>query len=157
MYIKKPSLSKSTKIPSAKSMKFGIVVAEWNSEITEALYEGCYQTLIKHQASPKNIIRQNVPGSFEIPFGAKLLAETNQYHAIICLGCIIKGETKHNEYISNAVAIGITELNLKYNIPFIFGVLTPNNMKEAKERTDGKYGNKGSECALTAIKMAASK
>lgn len=142
-------------IPSAEQMSFGIVVAEWNAEITHALYEGCFETLTKHGVKEENIHTIQVPGSFELPTGARLLAGKHKLDAVICLGCVIKGETKHDEYISNAVAMGLTNLSLASGQPFIFGVLTPNNEEQARERAGGKHGNKGVEAAVSAIRMAA--
>ena len=145
----------SEKIPSAKKMRFGIVVSEWNAEVTEALYEGCYETLIANGADKKDIIKQYVPGSFELTLGAQFFAAQKNIDAVICLGCVIQGETRHFDFICDAVAHGITEVGLKYNKPIIFGVLTPNNQKQAWERSGGKHGNKGIEAAVTAIKMVA--
>ena len=145
----------NSKVPNAETMKFGIVVSEWNGEITNALYQGAYKTLIKNGAKEKNIIVKTVPGSFELTSGAKFLAEYGKYDAVICIGCVIKGETPHFNYICNSVATGITELNLKYSVPFIFGVLTTDNVRQAEERAGGRHGNKGDEAAVTAIKMAA--
>jgi 6,7-dimethyl-8-ribityllumazine synthase len=142
-------------IPDAGQLTFGIVVSEWNTRITHALYEGCFETLVKHGASEQNIHTVQVPGSFELPAGAKILAGSKRFDAIICLGCVIKGETKHDEYINNAVATGLTGLSIASGIPFIFGVLTPNNMEQALDRAGGKHGNKGVEAAVTAIRMAA--
>ena len=145
----------NSKVPDAETMKFGIVVSEWNGEITNALYQGAYKTLIKNGAKEKNIIVKTVPGSFELTSGAKFLAEYGKYDAVICIGCVIKGETPHFNYICNSVATGITELNLKYSVPFIFAVLTTDNIRQAEERAGGRHGNKGDEAAVTAIKMAA--
>lgn len=145
----------NSKVPNAETMKFGIVVSEWNGEITNALYQGAYKTLIKNGAKEKNIIVKTVPGSFELTSGAKFLAEYGKYDAVICIGCVIKGETPHFNYICNSVATGITELNLKYSVPFIFAVLTTDNIRQAEERAGGRHGNKGDEAAVTAIKMAA--
>ncbi|MBN1132903.1 MAG: 6,7-dimethyl-8-ribityllumazine synthase [Bacteroidales bacterium] len=142
------------RIPDASNLKFGIVVSEWNEEITSALLEGAVNTLKKHQAAPENIFIKTVPGSFELTFGARIVARNYSPDAVICLGCVIKGETPHFNYICQSVSQGITELNLDYEIPFIFGVLTTNNLKEARDRAGGKYGNKGDEAAVTAIKMA---
>jgi 6,7-dimethyl-8-ribityllumazine synthase len=149
------NLSEYTKleIPSAKQLRLGIVVAEWNPEITEALYRGALQSLLENGARPGNIIRKNVPGSFELPLGGQFLAEYQYVDAVICLGCVIQGETRHFEFICNSVSQGLIQLSLKYNKPFIFGVLTPNTLKQAKERSGGKHGNKGVEAAITAIKM----
>jgi 6,7-dimethyl-8-ribityllumazine synthase len=140
-------------VASAKAMRVGIVVAEWNKEITEALYLGALNTLKKHGAKEKNITRINVPGSFELTLGAQMLARKKNIDAVICIGCVIQGETKHFDFICSAVAAGITQLNIIYQKPIVFGVLTPNNYKQAEERAGGKHGNKGVEAAITAIKM----
>lgn len=133
--------------------KFGIVVAEWNSEITESLYEGAYSTLLALGASKANIVRKLVPGSFELTLGAQWLAEEKEMDAVICLGCVIQGETPHFDYICQAVAQGITQVGMKYNKPVIFGVLTTLNQQQALDRAGGRYGNKGDEAAATAVKM----
>ena len=142
-------------VPSANSMKFGFVVAEWNYEITGALAQGAVDTLKKHGASDENIIVKHVPGTFELTLGAQYLAEYANVDAIIALGCVIQGETRHFDFICHGVTQGITELNMKYNIPFIFGVLTTDNQQQALDRAGGRLGNKGDEAAVTAIKMLA--
>lgn len=142
-------------IPSAKKMEFGIVVSDWNNNITHALLDGAYNTLIEHGAKKENILVKHVPGTFELTLGAQFMAEYADLDAVICLGCVIQGETRHFDFICQSVTHGITELNMNYNIPFIFGVLTTNNMEQAEERAGGKHGNKGVEAAVTAIKMAA--
>ncbi len=147
----------SNAVPSSVGMRFGVVVSEWNTEITEALFEGARDTFLKFGTAEADIIRRNVPGSFELTLGAQLLAETNQFDAIICIGVVIQGETKHFDFICEAVGQGITNLNIKYNLPVIFGVLTPNTMQQALDRAGGVHGNKGDEAAITAIKMAALK
>jgi 6,7-dimethyl-8-ribityllumazine synthase len=144
-------------IPDASGMRFGIVVAEWNAHITHALYEGCRETLLKHGALPENIHTIQVPGSFELPTGARIIAGKQNPDAVICLGCVIKGETTHNEYINQAVANGLVNLSLASGRPFIFGLLTPNDEQQALDRAGGKHGNKGVEAAVTAIRMAALK
>ena len=144
-------------LPSAKEMKFGVVVADWNQKITHALYEGCIDTLIKHEAEEENIHTAQVPGTFELTVAAKMLLQNKKLDAVICIGCVIKGETSHNEYINNAVSIGLTNLGLATGTPCIFGVLTPNDEQQALDRAGGKYGNKGVEAAVTAIRMAALK
>lgn len=141
-----------TKLDLSKK-KFGIVVAEWNEEITEALYQGAYASLISHGVKKANIVRKNVPGSFELTLGGLWLAEQKGIDAVICLGCVIQGETPHFDFICQAVAVGITEVNIKTGKPVIFGVLTTLNKKQAEDRAGGKYGNKGEEAAITAIKM----
>lgn len=133
--------------------KFAVVVSEWNEEVTESLYSGAYTTLVEHGANKEHIIRKNVPGSFELSLGAQWMAEQADIDAVICIGCVIQGETKHFDFICDAVAHGITNVSLKYNKPVIFGVLTPNSQKQALDRAGGKYGNKGDEAAITAIKM----
>ena len=142
-------------IPDAGKMRFGIVVSDWNSDITLSLLKGAVRTLKKHGAAEKNIIVRHVPGSFELTLGAQLLAEYDDPDAVICLGCVIQGETPHFTYICQGVTHGITQLNLDYNIPFIFGVLTTESHQQAAERAGGKHGNKGDEAAVSAIRMAA--
>lgn len=142
-------------VPDAGKMRFGIVVADWNREVTNSLLESAANTLKKHGATDNNIVIRHVPGSFELSLGAQFLAEYDDLDAIICLGCIIQGETPHFTYICQGVTQGITQLNLEYNIPFIFGVLTTLNLEQALERAGGSHGNKGDEAAVTAIKMAA--
>ena len=142
-------------VPDASNMCFGIVVSDWNREVTWALLDGAVSTLKKHGAKEKNIIVKHVPGSFELTLGAQFLAEYSDLDAIICLGCVIQGETPHFTYICQGVTYGITQLNMEYNIPFIFGVLTTDSQEQAKDRAGGKHGNKGDEAAITAIKMAA--
>lgn len=144
-----------TSIPNASKMKFAIVVAEWNDEITNALCSGAVDTLLKHGAKKTNIIIHYVPGTVELTLGAQLVSK--KADAILCLGCVIKGETPHFDYVCKSATYGITELNIKHNKPFIFGVLTTNNLQEAKDRAGGKHGNKGDEAAITAIKMLALK
>lgn len=140
-------------VPDASGMYFGIVVSEWNNEVTDALLKGASNTLKNHGAKEENIFIEYVPGSFEITLGAQLLAENTIADAIICLGCVIQGETPHFEYICQGVTQGITELNITYNLPFIFGLLTVNSQQQAIDRAGGKHGNKGDEAAITAIKM----
>jgi 6,7-dimethyl-8-ribityllumazine synthase len=142
-------------VPDAGKMRFGIVVSDWNKDVTWSLLEGAVSTLKKHGATDKNIIIKHVPGSFELTLGAQFLAEYEDPDAVICLGCIIRGETPHFKYICQGVTQGITQLNLDYNIPFVFGVLTTDTHEQAIARAGGEYGNKGDESAITAIKMAA--
>jgi 6,7-dimethyl-8-ribityllumazine synthase len=143
-----------SKLGSAEKMSFGIIVSDWNEKITHALYEGCYDALIKHGAKEENIHTVQVPGAFELPAGAAMLASKQSLDAVICLGCVIKGETSHNEYINQSVAMGLTNLSIASAKPFIFGLLTPNDEQQALDRAGGKYGNKGVEAAVTAIRMA---
>ncbi len=143
-------------MPSVKDMRFGIVVADWNKEITHALYQGCYDTLVKEGVAEEDIHTIQVPGTFELPAGARILgAKKEKLSAIICIGCVIKGETSHNEYINQSCASGLVSLSLMTGVPHIFGVLTPNDQQQALDRAGGKYGNKGVEAAATAIRMAA--
>jgi len=151
--LKNLSSTNKKSVPSAKGFRFGIVASEWNTEITEALYSGAYKTLIEFGAVSKNISRKNVPGSFELPLAAQFFLETKKVDAVLCLGCVIQGETKHFDFICQAVSQGIMDLNLKYKKPVIFGVLTTNSLQQAKDRSGGKHGNKGDEAAVTAIKM----
>jgi 6,7-dimethyl-8-ribityllumazine synthase len=134
-------------------IKIAIIVAEWNEEITEALYHGAYNSLIENGVKRDNIIRKNVPGTFELTTGALWMAEKKEIDAVICLGCVIQGETPHFDYICQAVAYGVTEVSLKTKKTVIFGVLTTLDKKQALERAGGKYGNKGEEAALTALRM----
>lgn len=142
-----------SEVKSAADFTFGIVWAEWNHEVTYALYKGAYDTLVKYGAKPENIISKTVPGSFELTLGAQWLAEQKKVDAVIAIGCVIQGETRHFDFICDAVANGITNLNIKFNKPVIFGVLTPDNQQQAIDRAGGKHGNKGDEAAITAIKM----
>ena len=136
-----------------KDARVGIIVSEWNRDITDKLLEGCEQTLKKSGAKKKNIMQVNVPGSFELPSAAKILVEHKKLDAVICLGCIIQGETRHFEFISNAVANGIAQLNINQYTPVIFGVLTTDSIEQAMNRAGGNHGNKGVEAAVTAIRM----
>ena len=147
------SVTEGSEIPNAKDFKFGVVYSEWNYEVTNALKDGAVKTLLANGAKEENILIKTVPGSFELTLGAQYLAEFTEVDAIICLGCVIQGETRHFDFICDAVAKGITDLNIKYNQPFIFGVLTPDNQQQALDRAGGKHGNKGDEAAITAIKM----
>jgi 6,7-dimethyl-8-ribityllumazine synthase len=142
-------------VPDASGMRFGIVVSDWNNKITWSLLESAVSTLKKHGAADSDIVVKHVPGSFELTIGAQFIAEYDDVDAVICLGCVIQGETPHFTFVAQGVTQGITSLNLEYNIPFIFGVLTTSNFQQAEERAGGIYGNKGDEAAVTAIKMAA--
>ena len=141
-------------VPSSEGMRFAIIVSEWNNHITENLYIGAEKTLIKLGTKQNDIVRIDVPGSFELVFGAKIASKYN-YDAIICLGSVIQGETKHFDFVCNAISLGIKDLNISLDIPVVFGVLTDNTMEQAINRSGGKHGNKGVEAAITAIKMAA--
>lgn len=141
-------------MPNASNMRIGIVVSEWNSDITDNLLNGAVNTLISNGVKEENISVSHVPGAFELTFGAKTIAERGNVDAVIGLGCIIRGETPHFDFIAQGVAQGFTQLNIKYCIPFIFGVLTDNNKEQSVARSGGELGNKGDEAAVTAIKMA---
>lgn len=140
-------------MPDGQSMKIGIVVAEWNSSVTEALLNGAIETLKECNVKDENIIVKYVPGSIELTAGSKMFADYTDVDSVIAIGCVIQGETKHFDYVCDSVTQGITELNIKYPIPFIFCVLTTNTLQQSLDRAGGKHGNKGSECALTALKM----
>ncbi|MDO5971681.1 6,7-dimethyl-8-ribityllumazine synthase [Flavivirga aquimarina] len=142
-----------TTIPNANKFRFGIVVSEWNDTITEGLYKGAYDTLIAHGVLPNNIIRWDVPGSFELIYGSKKMQE-QMVNAVIAIGSVIQGETKHFDFVCEGVAQGIKDLNVIHETPVIFCVLTDNTMQQAIERSGGKHGNKGTEAAVAAIKMA---
>jgi len=141
-------------LPDAGPFRFGIVVADWNREITGALLEGALEALSSAGADESKSTVIRVPGSFELTTGAALLARQNQYDAIICLGCVIQGETRHFDFICQAVAGGLTSLSIQTGLPVIFGVLTTNDMQQARERAGGKFGNKGFEAGVTAVQMA---
>ena len=144
-----------TTIPNAKKFRFGIVVSEWNPEITENLFLGAEQALIENGAIKDNILRWDVPGSFELIYGCKKMVETKKLDAIIAIGNVIQGETKHFDFVCDGVTQGIKDLNVKYDIPIIFCVLTDNTKQQSLDRSGGKHGNKGIESAIAAIKMAA--
>jgi 6,7-dimethyl-8-ribityllumazine synthase len=142
-----------TTIPNASNFRFGIVVSEWNDTITEGLYKGAYNTLIENGVAPSNIIRWDVPGSFELIYGCKKMQE-QIVNAVIAIGSVIQGETKHFDFVCEGVAQGIKDLNVMQETPVIFCVLTDNTMQQAIDRSGGKHGNKGTEAAIAAIKMA---
>lgn len=140
-------------VPAADGMRFGIVVSEWNYDVTGAMARGAVETLTKHGAKDENIIVKHVPGSFELIAGCKAMARLAGVDAVIALGCVIKGDTPHFDYVCQGATHGIAQLNLDFDIPFIFGLLTTNDMQQALDRCGGRLGNKGTECAVTAIKM----
>ena len=144
---------KST-IPNGEKLNIGIVVSEWNAEITENMCKGAIETLVDCGVVQHNIIRWDVPGSFELVFGCKKMVETHHLDAVIAIGCVIQGETKHFDFVCEGVTKGIIDLNLKYNTPVIFCVLTDNTKQQSIDRSGGKLGNKGVEAAISAIKMA---
>ena len=144
-----------SQLPEAKNFRFGIVVAEWNEEITEGLFQGAFDTLKENGVINENIVRWNVPGSFELIYGCKKMQQSyDMLDAVIAIGSVIEGETKHFDFVCQGVTQGIKDLNVQNDIPVIFCVLTDQNMQQAIDRSGGKYGNKGSEAAITAIKMA---
>ena len=144
----------STSIPDASDLSIGIVVAEWNIDVNTKMLNGAVELLQKHGVKSKNIFVNYVPGAFELTYGARIMAENYNVDAVIVLGTVIQGDTPHFTYICQSVSYGLTELNMSYEMPFIFGVLTVNTLEQALERAGGKYGNKGEECAVAAIKMA---
>ena len=146
------SISGKSKL-NLSNKKFAIVVAEWNEDITEPLFEGAYHALLELGVKKQNIIRKNVPGSFELPLAAQWEAEKKDIAAVICLGCVIQGDTPHFDYVCQGVSYGIMKVNLKTNKPVAFGVLTTLTKKQAMERAGGKLGNKGEEAALTVVRM----
>lgn len=155
MATKEKNLSaKSVKNTSdISSNKIAIIISEWNEEITDSLYEGAVNTLVNNGIQKQNIIKVYVPGSFELSLGAQKMAQKKNVDAVICLGCVIQGETRHFEFICQSVAHGLKDVALKFDKPVIFGVLTTDTFQQALDRAGGKYGNKGDEAAITAIKM----
>ena len=141
-------------VPSTEGMKFGIVVSEWNANITGALLQGAKDTLQKHGVMPKDIIVQTVPGSIELIYAASKMVQ-QPVDAVIAIGCVIRGDTPHFDYICQGTTYGLARLNTTQPVPVIYGLITTNNMQQALDRCGGKLGNKGDECAVTAIKMAA--
>ncbi len=141
-------------IPNANGLRFGIVVSEWNSEITEGLFSGALEALMDCGAVKTDILRWNVPGSFELTYGSKKMIETQKVDAVIAIGSVIQGETKHFDFVCEATSQGIKDLNVTMNVPVIFCVLTDNNIQQSIDRSGGKHGNKGTEAAIAAIKMA---
>ena len=141
-------------IPSAKSFRFGIVVSEWNPAITEGLFTGAETALLDCGALPENIVRWYVPGSFELIYGAKKIIETENLDAVIVIGCVIKGETMHFEFVCEGVTQGVKDLNINQDVPVIFCLLTDNNEQQSIDRSGGIHGNKGTEAAIAALKMA---
>lgn len=144
----------ATAVPDASNMCFGIVVAEWNHDITGELLNGCVATLERHGALPENIHVKRVPGSFELIYGAHQMTLNDGYDAVIILGSVIRGETPHFDYICQGVTEGIARLNATGSIPVVFGLLTTDTLEQAQARAGGRLGNKGDECAVVAIKMA---
>lgn len=149
------SIHDSTSIPSGEGSRIGIVVSEWNIDVTRAMLEGAVETLINHGVNKGDIIVEYVPGSFELVFGAKVLIESVGVDGVIVLGCVIQGETPHFTYVCQGVTQGITTLNIDYDAPVIFGVLTTDTLEQAQDRAGGKHGNKGVESAIALLKMLA--
>ena len=141
-------------VPNAKDFRFGIVVSEWNDSITEGLYKGAIEALLENQVPAQHIIRWNVPGSFELIYGSKKMLQTQNVDAVIAIGCVIQGQTKHFDFVCEGVTQGIKDLNVQTDIPVIFCVLTDNTMQQSIDRSGGIHGNKGTEAAIAAIKMA---
>ena len=142
-----------TTIPNANKFRFGIVVSEWNDTITEGLYKGAFDALIENGVPKENIVRWDVPGSFELIYGCKKMQE-QKVDAVIAIGSVIQGETKHFDFVCEGVTQGIKDLNVLHETPVVFCVLTDNNIQQSIERSGGKHGNKGTEAAVAAIKMA---
>ncbi|MBO4529077.1 MAG: 6,7-dimethyl-8-ribityllumazine synthase [Paludibacteraceae bacterium] len=140
-------------VPSASEMTFGIVVSDWNSDVTFSLLQGARETLIKHGADPENICEFHVPGSFELVYASKRVSEELDVDAVIALGCVVRGGTPHFDYVCQGTTNGLSKLNTEGTIPFIFGLLTTDDMQQSLDRAGGKLGNKGVEAAITAIKM----
>jgi len=141
-------------IKNPEKLKIGIAVSEWNPQITQALYRGAVATLKDNGILQENITTVDVPGSFELIYASKKLVSSQKLHAVIAIGSVIQGETKHFDFVCNAVSLGIKDLNIQYNTPVIFCVLTDNTKQQAIDRSGGKHGNKGVECAVAALKMA---
>lgn len=144
-----------TSVPQGKGKRIGIVVSEWNYSVTGNLLRGAYDTLLKFGVEREDIIVEHVPGSFELTYGAKILIEKVNLDSVIILGCVIQGETPHFTFVCESVTQGSTQLNLQYNVPVVFGLLTTNTLDQAKARSGGRHGNKGDEAAITALKMIA--
>ena len=144
-----------TTIPNAKNFRFGMVVSEWNPKITEGMFQGAFDALLDCGVIKENIVRWNVPGSFELVYGCKKMQQSYpMLDAIIAIGSVIEGETKHFDYVCEATTNGIMQLNLQNEIPIMFCVLTDRTLQQAIDRSGGKHGNKGVEAAIAAIKMA---
>ncbi len=140
-------------VPSARGMRFGIVVSEWNKEVTGGLLQGACSTLLKHEVQEEDITVLTVPGSFELIYGAARMVNSGRFDAVIAIGCVVRGDTPHFDYICQGATQGLAELNREGKVPVIYGLLTCNDMEQAEARSGGMLGNKGDECAITAIKM----
>jgi len=146
-----------TSVPSGAGRRFALVVSEWNKEITDALREGARATLVKHGVSAGDIVEEWVPGSFELASGAQFMLERGGFDAVVCLGSVVRGETPHFDFVCQGATQGIMAVGLKFSVPVIFGLLTDDTMDQARDRSGGKHGNKGVDCAVAALKMAALK
>lgn len=142
-----------TKVPSGEGRRIAVVYAEWNPEITHALRDGAVNTLVSNGVKEEDIEIFSVPGSYELIYGASRLVKSEKYDAIIAIGCVIRGDTPHFDYICEGVTAGLTQLNVTGDTPVIFGLITTNNLLQAQERSGGRLGNKGDECAVTALHM----
>jgi 6,7-dimethyl-8-ribityllumazine synthase len=148
------SAYKALDLKNPEKLKIGIAVSEWNPKITQALYKGAIEALKDNGILKEHIITLAVPGSFELIYGCKQLITKHNLDAVIAIGSVIQGETKHFDFVCNAVAMGVKDLNIKYNTPIVFCVLTDNTLQQAIDRSGGKHGNKGIECAIAALKMS---
>lgn len=157
--MKKTNLSSydPTTVPNGKDYRIGIIAAEWNPEVTDTLLKGALDTLLEHGVKEENLIVRRVPGTFELSSAADIMLDSQYPDAVICIGCVIQGETRHFEFICQAVSQGITNVAIKHECPVIFSVLTTDTMQQALDRAGGKHGNKGIEGAITALKMLAFK
>ena len=152
--LKNLSSYEEQEMPDGSTYSIGIIVSDYHHDITHALYDGAFETLTKHGVKEENIHTLQVPGAFELPAGARLLSGKHKLDAVICLGCVIKGDTPHNDYINQSVALALQQMTVASGRPYIFGLLTPNTHEQALERAGGKHGNKGIECAVAALRMA---
>ncbi|MCB0767489.1 MAG: 6,7-dimethyl-8-ribityllumazine synthase [Flavobacteriales bacterium] len=146
-----------TSVPSGAGRRFALVVSEWNREVTDALRAGARETLLRHGVKEADILETWVPGSFELALGAQLLLEQEALDGVICLGSVVRGETPHFDFVCQGATQGIMAVGLKFSLPMIFGLLTDDTMQQAKDRSGGKHGNKGVDCAVAVLKMAALK
>lgn len=146
-----------TSVPSGAGRRFALVVSEWNREVTDALRAGARETLLRHGVKEADILETWVPGSFELALGAQLLLEQEALDGVICLGSVVRGETPHFDFVCQGATQGIMAVGLKFSLPVIFGLLTDDTMQQAKDRSGGKHGNKGVDCAVAVLKMAALK
>jgi len=144
-------------VPSGAGLKFALVVSEWNHDVTDALRAGAKQTLLDHGVAPADIVEAWVPGSFELAGGAQFLLEKGGLDGVICLGSVVRGETPHFDFVCQGATQGIMNVGLKFSLPVIFGLLTDDTLQQAKDRSGGKHGNKGVDCAVAVLKMAALK